>query len=193
MEFKIFKTVKICLMIKTNFLARKFLYNSMRKGKDTEPDPFYEKKGRIRMRIWSDLEPNPCLWLTDPAADPRGPIHTDPEHWIKQCWEPQPDLVREDGDSGWGGLEAVAAGGGRTKGAEAGGASLLYGKAGHAAWRRTSRLLWLLFHYNQCCGSSLVSMQIRKRVQIQHFLPMRILYGSGSGSRSKVLMTNLQL
>ncbi len=61
-------------MIKIKILARKFLYNSMRKGKDTEPDPFYEKMEGYGKDTEPDPEPNPYVWwLTDPDADPRGP------------------------------------------------------------------------------------------------------------------------
>ncbi len=54
MKFKSFKIVKICLIIKIKFLARKLLYKNlfwnhyfsplysfMRKGKDLDPDPYF--------------------------------------------------------------------------------------------------------------------------------------------------------
>jgi hypothetical protein len=69
-KLKSFKILRICLMIKMNFLARKFLCKKffgnhyfsplntfMRNGKDPEPDP----------------HPYPYLWLTDPDADLGGP------------------------------------------------------------------------------------------------------------------------
>jgi hypothetical protein len=49
-------------MIKIKILARKFLYNSMRKGKDTEPDPFYEKMEGYGKDTEPDPEPNPYVW-----------------------------------------------------------------------------------------------------------------------------------
>ncbi len=59
MRFKSFKTVKICLMIKTKFFSKKIfvLFQSTQHfyGKGKYPDP----------------HPDPYLWLTDP--DPGGP------------------------------------------------------------------------------------------------------------------------
>ncbi len=75
MKFKSFKIVKLWLMIKIKFLARKFLY-------DFSPLNTFKGKGK-------DLDPHldQYLWLTIRMRIPETPKNTaptdpDPEYWI---------------------------------------------------------------------------------------------------------------
>ncbi len=72
MKFKSFKNLKVCLMIKIKFLARKFLYSNFWKILFCK-HYFISVRSTLLWEKGKDPDPDPNLWLTDPDAKPRGP------------------------------------------------------------------------------------------------------------------------